>query len=300
MANLISKYIWLLETIHSKGRVTLKEIQNTWESTPLNDKKQPLPRRTFYLWRDEIKEIFHLKIACDKTMNEYYIANPDDIASGSMTRWLLNTFAVTNLIFESKDFKDKILLESMPSDTRFLPIVMEAIRDGLKLQVTYQKFVDDEPYDMVMEPYCVKVFKQRWYMVGQSSRHSGQVRVYALDRVHAMQVTKEKYKIPCNFDGQKFFSGCYGVFAGDCEPKDILVKIKARAVPYIKTLPLHSTQKEIEHNEQYSIFNFYVAPTYDFIQELRTFGADMEVLSPKEIVDDFVKMTSDFQKIYGK
>lgn len=300
MANNLSKYIWLLETINSKGRATFSTIQRAWETTPINDTKRTLPRRTFYFWKEDIKKIFHLNIECDKTMNEYYIANSEDIASGSLTRWLLNTFAVTNLIFESKEFKDKILLEHMPSDTRFLATVMEAIRDGLKLNVTYQKFKDAVPYDFIMEPYCVKVFKQRWYMVGQSSKHPGEIRVYALDRVHAMQVTKESYKIPFNFDGQLYFSGSYGVIAGENKPTNILIKVAAPAVPYIKTLPLHSSQKEIEHNTEYSIFQFFVAPTYDFIQELRTYGADIEVLAPKKIVDDFVKLTEEYCKIYGK
>ena len=46
------------------------------------------------------------------------------------------------------------------------------------------------------------------------------------------------------------------------------------------TLPFHGSQFELERNDEYSIFGFYVAPTYDFIQELRKFGSTLEVLEP--------------------
>ena len=129
-AKRFNQYIWLCDVIYSAGRITFPEIANKWLNSSVNDRHEPLARRTFARWRDEIEDTFNLIIDCDRTSNTYYIANADDITNSTTQRWLLNTFAVTNLVAESRKFQDRILLEEMPSDARFLTTIMEAIRDG--------------------------------------------------------------------------------------------------------------------------------------------------------------------------
>ena len=64
------------------------------------------------------------------------------------------------------------------------------------------------------------------------------------------------------------------------------------------TLPIHSSLFELERNDEYSIFGFYVAPTYDFIQELRKFGSALEVLEPAHLRDEFKEKSENLAKMY--
>jgi predicted DNA-binding transcriptional regulator YafY len=86
---------------------------------------------------------------------------------GGLRSWLLNTFAVNHLINESHKLKRRILFENIPSGQQFLTPILEAMRDGRTLEMRYRSFWSDESHDRVIEPYCVKVFKQRWYVLGR-------------------------------------------------------------------------------------------------------------------------------------
>ena len=109
--DLFRRYIWLVDTIYRAERITFKEINERWlRSSMSNGKKIPL--KTFHNHRKDIEDIFDINIECDKRSGyKYYIDNSDDIRKGDMRTWLLNTFAVDNLIKESLHLRKRILFE---------------------------------------------------------------------------------------------------------------------------------------------------------------------------------------------
>lgn len=299
---LFNKYIWLADLIYSSGTISRDEIDRRWSTCSLNERhEKSIPKRTFLRWKQEIEDLFQIFIGCKRGVPAcYYIENANEIAQSQTKQWLLNTFAVTNLINENKNIQDRILLEDMPSDSRFLTSIMESIRSQRVLEVTYKKFGDAEPHSFTMLPYCVKAFKQRWYMVGKSSDHPDEIRVYALDRIHDMKILDDHYDIPEDFDGKEYFRNFYGIYKGGAEPQRILIQIKAAGANYLRSLPLHHSQKEIEQTNEYSIFEFYLAPTFDFIQELRTHGSNLKVLEPQWLAMEFRKLGWEYTLMYPK
>jgi len=300
-AKLFNKYIWLADLIYASGKISFKDIEKSWLRASINDTgEEHLPLRTFHRWRQEIEDLFRLNIECEKSTNKYFIANAEEIESNKTQRWLLNTFSVTNLINENQKIQDRILLEDMPSDARFLTPIMDALRNERVLQVTYKKFSDAAPHTFMMEPYCVKTFKLRWYMVGKSSDHPDEIRVYSLDRIQEMSVTDTPYSIPEDFDAKEYFKDYYGVWTGPETAEHIVVQLTAAAANYVRSLPLHHTQKEIEQTNEYSVFEFNVAPTYDFIQELRTHGSNLKVIKPKSLAMKFRQLGWEYTLMYPK
>lgn len=210
----------------------------------------------------------------------------------------MNTFAVNNLINESHKLKSRILFEEIPSGQNYLTQIIEAMRDGVAVEITYNSFWRDEVYTFPIEPYCVKVFRQRWYVVGRSP-YKDQLRIYALDRISKLDTTEEKFTIPTDFDGADYFYNSFGVVVDDGwhEIDDVKIKVYDKQANYIRTLPLHHSQQEIESNEEYTIFGYRLSPTYDFRQEILSQGERVEVLSPdylrgeiKEILTSQIKM----------
>ena len=164
--NLLFKYIWLVDTIGSAGKITFEELNDRWMRSSLSDGEE-LPKRTFHNWRADVEGLFDINIECQrKGGNYYYIENPQDIRMETMRRWLLNTFTVSNMISDSQDLKDRILLEDVPSGQKYLMPIVEAMREGREIRLNHKSYWKSEPGEYVLQPYCLKIFKQIWYVLG--------------------------------------------------------------------------------------------------------------------------------------
>lgn len=290
-SNLFNRYVWLVDLIYRNGKISFEEINEYWQRSSLNSNGEDIPLRTFHNHRIAIEQMFDINIECDKRNGyTYYIENADDMERGGAKSWLLNTFAVNNLINESHKFKHRILFEEIPSGRKFLMPILDAMKDNSAIEISYQNFWSKSATTFRIYPYCVKVFKQRWYVVGCSPK-TEDIRVYALDRIGQITPTDEKFEFPKDFDGETFFCHCYGVTAGDGTPAErILLKVYAKQDSYIRALPLHHSQKEEETTADFTVFSYFIRPTFDFRQEILSHGAQIEVLEPKWLRDEMSKI----------
>ena len=285
--NLLNKYVWLVETIYKAKRISFEEINRRWLDNDLSEDK-PLSIRTFHKWRNVIEEMFGLIIENENGgQYRYYIQNADDLKDGSSMRsWLFSTLTVSNLMMESINIKDKILFEEIPDSEKFLPIILEALKKNRVLEMTYQSYWRNEANTFNLEPYCLKVFKQRWYLVGRSPYYD-KIMIYALDRIHQLSLTDESFDYPKYFKAAEYFDDCFGIIADqDYKVETVKLKVSAGQANYLRDLSLHQSQNEIERNDEYSIFTVELRPTFDFQQEILSMGSDIEVLAPKWFRED--------------
>jgi hypothetical protein len=297
--NLFNKYIWLVDTIYRSGKITLKEINEKWVRNEMSEGKE-IPRKTFSNQRIEIESLFDINIECDRQNgNVYYIENREEIEKSGVRSWLLNTFAVNNLINESHRLKRRILFEEIPSGRKFLTPIIEAMRDSLRLEITYQSFWHDEPNTFEIEPYCVKVFKQRWYVVARSPYYDT-IRIYSLDRIEDLRTTDTGFKLPKKFDPEAYFNESFGIFVDETiKPEAVEIKVYGNERKFLRALPLHHSQEESGITEDWSVFRYFVSPTHDFKQELLSHGAEMEVLSPAWFRDEISNIVKEMGKAYS-
>jgi len=296
--NLLNKYVWLVETIYRTKKISFEEINQRWVDNDLSEGK-PLSIRTFHKWRIAIEEMFSLVIENENGgQYRYYIANADDLKNGSMRSWLFNTLTVSNLIMESVSIKDKILFEEIPDGEQYLPIILETLKKNLVLGMTYQSYTRGEAKTFEVEPYCLKAFKQRWYLVARSPYYD-KVMVYALDRVHNLEPTTIHFNYPKDFKAEEYFDDCFGIIAdANYKVETIKLKVSAGQANYLRSLTLHQTQKEIERNDEYSIFTVRLRPTFDFRQEILSQGCDIEVLEPKWFRDEMAEIAKNMWNKY--
>lgn len=282
---LFNRYVWLVDTIYRAGRISFEEINERWLRSSLNDTGEELPIKTFHNHKNAIQQMFDIDIACDRRGGYvYYIEHAEDMEQGGVRTWLLNTFAVNHLINESHHLKRRILFEEIPSGQRFLTAVIEAMRDSRTLELTYRSFWRTEPSTFEVEPFCVKVFRQRWYLVARSVS-DGNIRIYALDRIEELHQTEHPFELPANFDAHGYFTDSFGIIVDDdYEIERVRIRIKGQQRHYIRTLPLHASQTESEITAESSVFEYRLRPTVDFQQELLTHAVnadgEMEVLAP--------------------
>ena len=112
----LQKYIWLIDTIRSHGKISHKDLSDEWERDKNLSDYKPLHRGTFNRWRDAIADRFGIIIECQKSGGYlYYIANPEDIEDNKLKQWMLDTFAVGNIVGDNLALKDRILIDEIPS-----------------------------------------------------------------------------------------------------------------------------------------------------------------------------------------
>ena len=289
--NLLNKYVWLVETIYKAKKITYEEINQRWLDNDLSE-SNPLPLRTFHKWRIAIEEMFGLIIENEQGGRyRYYIQNADELRSGSMRSWLFNTLTVSNLMIENVSIKDKVLFEAIPDGEQYLPAILEALKKNLMLGMTYQSFSRDEANTFEVEPYCLKAFKQRWYLVARSPYYD-KIMIYALDRVKWLGLTEKNFKYPKDFNAEEFFEDCFGIIADQSiDVETVKIKVSAGQANYLRSLTLHQTQQETERTDDYSIFTVRLRPTFDFRQEILSQGSDIEVLEPKWFRDEIAEIS---------
>lgn len=295
----LQKYTWLIETIRRAGKISHKELSDKWERCKDLSDCKPLHRATFNRWRDAIFSQFGIIISCQRAGGYlYFIENPEDIDEDKLKKWMLDSFAVGNLIGENLSLKDRILVDQIPSSHNHLTKVLEAMKENRVVNIIYRAFNYSRSYDIPVEPYCVKLFENRWYMLGRNL-NKDTIRLYGVDRIESIEITDKEYKLPKGFSASEFFSDYFGIVIDDhIKPERIVIRANANHAPYLKSLPLHHSQRLIEDNGKYADFDFYLAPTYDFIMKLLRVGAMIEVISPMSLRQTMKGWISDMYELY--
>lgn len=289
IADIFKQYIWITETLYRTGGLSLQELNERWVKTEMSG-GIPIPRTTFNRHKEDIESMFGICIECRRKGGYfYYIENNDFLRNNHLQEWMLDSLSISSMLMESTSLQSRILLENIPAGKQYLQPIINAMKQGHKLQMTYHKFGQQESYTITIEPYAIKVFKQRWYLLAKNPKREVPT-VYALDRVKQLMETEETFQFPEDFNTEAFFRDCYGVMNTDDKAQRIVIRANAPYMNYVRTLPLHHSQKEIKTTDQYADFEFYLKPTFDFRQELLAQGHDVEVLLPAQLREEMKEM----------
>ena len=297
----LQKYTWLIETIRRAGKISHRDLSDKWERCKDLSDCKPLHRATFIRWRDNIFSQFGIIISCQRVGGYlYYIENPEDIDEDELKKWMLDSFAVGNLIGENLSLKGRILVDQIPSGRDHLTTILEAMKENRVVNIIYKPFWYSHPFEIPVEPYCVKLFENRWYMLGHNLSKDT-IRLYGLDRIESVEITNREYKWPKDFSASEYFSNYFGIVTDDrVKPERIVLRANKDHTPYLKSLPLHHSQELIEDNGEYADFSLYLAPTYDFIMKLLHVGGMVEVISPASLRKTMKGWISDMYDLYKK
>ena len=284
VGELIGKYVWLIETLRSSGAegLTINELISKYEDSF----NEGYSRSSFNNHRSAVEEIFGIEIKCDRSTNTYYIPFSEDaIDAGASREWLIDTFTVNNLLMLGKErLSGRVSIEDIPSGHRFLPVLMEAMKENLTIRIEYGKYGSPETEIRHVHPYAVKEFDRRWYVAG-FSKEQGELRVYALDRIRSMEVTRERFILPAGFDVENLFHDSYGVYLKEKGQKadSIIFRVSEKEARYLRDLPIHHSQTETGSKDGMVYFRIRVIPNDNLIMNLCKYGPRIEVLEPPHL-----------------
>ena len=297
--SLILKYIWVVKTIHRAGRITLKELNEKWRANVDLSRGEDLPRQTFDRWKSGILDLFGILIDCEQRGGyHYYIANPKELSEGKLRTWLLNTYGTAETLSSNLSIHDRILTENIPSSQDHLSTVLEAMKSNNMLHITFKAFTMKEPKRFLVEPYCVKMSAQRWYMLARNTEHKN-LRLYSLDRIEAVEISNTRFVLPDDFNAKDYFAEFFGIVLDESVPlQTIILRADKYHQNYMRTLPLHPTQREIFACDDYADFELKLRPTYDFYMKLMSFGNMIKVLERKTLQEEICKWLENTIEMY--
>lgn len=296
---LFKEFIWLLNTIHQAGKISFSEINEKWLLTEMSGGVD-ISRTTFNRHKDAIEDIFGIIIECDKKDGfKYYIANKSVLREDTIQNWMLSSMTVHTAVQEGISLQKRILLESIPSGYKYLQSILEAMKTNHCISFTYQKYNDAEVKNYPeAEPYCLKLYKQRWYMLTKVKQ---QFRTFSLDRIKNFEKLAKSFQLDKDFDAEEFFHDYFGVYRDETmPPQEVVIRASKAERPYLRDLPLHHSQKEITTTADYSDFSYFISPTDDFIGEILRKKDRLYVISPIELREKVLKGIQEMEKNYKK
>ena len=304
--SLFKEYIWLVNTIKRARRISFAEIQEKWLDTEMSGGVE-FARSTFNRHKDAIQDIFGINIDCDRKGGyKYYIANEKVLREDTVQNWIVSTMSVNDVISDSKALHDRIVLQQIPCD-EYLEIFINAMKRKVRVEVKYRRYESDNVTEVDFEPYCLKLFNQRWYVLAHFHRDATPEKeerdyygVYSFDRIQEVSLTNVKFEVRDDFDAQDYFSECFGVFASESTPAErIVLRAYNKQRYYLNDLPLHHSQKVIGRGENYTDFEYYIRPTIDFCGHILSLANQLKVICPQSLADRIRQMAMDTLEMYG-
>ena len=304
--SLFKEYIWLVNTIKRARRISFAEIQEKWLDTEMSGGVE-FARSTFNRHKDAIQDIFGINIDCDRKGGyKYYIANEKVLREDTVQNWIVSTMSVNDVISDSRALHDRIVLQQIPCD-EYLETFINAMKRKVRVEVKYRRYESDNVTEVDFEPYCLKLFNQRWYVLAHFHRDATPEKeerdyygVYSFDRMQEVSLTNVKFEVRDDFDAQDYFSECFGVFVSESTPAErIVLRAYNKQRYYLNDLPLHHSQKVIGRGENYTDFEYYIRPTIDFCGHILSLANQLKVICPQSLADRIRQMAMDTLEMYG-
>lgn len=291
----LEKCLYIVELLSRGKPLSLKEINEHWQYSSLYDDE--IIAKTFGRYKEYISDVFAIDIEYDMRAKKYYIANFDYIKNNSLYKYLLSAFHVQGLMELAMKHREQLVLEAASSGVEYLHTILEAIDRKVSIEFDYHSFNRQTVTHHECIPCFLKTWEQRWYLVAEPLNRKNPT-VYALERISNLRLTEQSVSPSPHINAQSYFEGCYGVNHEDCAPVLITLKVYGSQVDYVKARPIHASQEEVEQGDGWSVFSYWLRPSYNFYQALLWHREKVEVLGPEEVRGEIKRIVGEIVGLY--
>ena len=284
----IRKCLYLINLLERKGAMTLKEINECYQYSSIYEGDNIIPR-TFLRYKDFIEVNFPCYIEYNARTGKYELHRHKAFygEDDSLFDYLLSAYHIEGMTELALKHREKIMLSDAPTGVENVQIILEAIDQKKGIECDYCSFTKKSVKKQLLIPYFLRAWEQRWYLVAEPDNHHHGIAIFALERMDNLSLTEEKMTPTHNITVDEYFDGCFGANHSDEQrPERILIKVYSTQVEYVKALPIHESQKEIETTDEWSIFEYRLVPCYNFYQQLLWHREKLEVLEPQYVRDE--------------
>ena len=204
------------------------------------------------------------------------------------------TEAYDNLLIAhsiTKENIDKKILFTGTKEYRgtehFFPL-KDAIEKKCLVTFMHLNFETGESKEYMVQPYALKENRGRWYLLGFKCDESIP-KSFGLDRMSSLLVlTNEKFT-PRVFDWEAHYKDCFAMFTSEHPAERVVFSLAIRDANYVRSKPMHYSQKELSATAKRVRFELYVKITEDFLMELMSRSWSIHVEEPASLRDTLTK-----------
>ena len=114
-----------------------------------------------------------------------------------------------------------------------------------------------------------------------------------------IRLTEQKMLPSNDVTADEYWEGSFGVNHSDNQvPERIVIKVYGSQVNYVRALPIHESQKELESNEEYTLFEYHIVPCYNLYQQLLWHREKLEIVEPIHMREEMAKIVSNMTALY--
>ena len=266
-----------------KGPATFKEMDaHLKRQSELQGYTFTMSKRTFQRDLADIQSILDIDIKYDFKLKGYVIITD---GKSEMSDRRMEALDVFNALKIGESSAMSIHFEKRkPQGTENMHGLLHAINNKVQISFTYQKYWEDAITHRTVEPYALKEFKNRWYLLARDLKDQ-QVKSFAFDSLTELEISKKKFHLSETFDVNAHYKFCFGIISPtDHELKEVILSFDPTQGKYIKSLPLHETQEILIDNENEIRIRIKIYLTLDFIMEILSHGENVKVIEPESLI----------------
>ena len=289
----ITRYLLILKKLQ-RGRATFEEIRFSLETAgEIRGARYATDLRTFQRDLHEIEALFGVRIAWSRAARAYAIADNGQAAHGAADRQqalrMLDAYEMLDALHATEGYTEHVFFEARrPSGLEHFSPLLGAIKSSSVVRIGYQKFGQPVATSRTVHPLALKEARSRWYLVAEDPA-DGIVKTFGLDRILEVEVAVRKFMRPHNLDLVALFQNFFGVLTPPDAPLEkVLLRFTAFQGQYVKTYPLHHSQRVLEETDERVLIELTLCITLDFVMEMLSFGTSLTVLSPLSLVNQMV------------
>lgn len=275
----LKRYELILTKVETSKYPTLAAIYDYLNKFDLAPSERTLQRDI-----EELKSEFEIELVYDKKYRGYLIEKTT--RTDTVIQFIKNMSLQANLLDFSKTsqesnvviFKEEYHLKGV----EWIPVLLDAIQHHLYIELTYLKFYETKPKKYNFQPYGLKEFLGRWYLVGLDKGKTTIIK-FGVDRIVDINITDKKFKRDKDVDLTTYFSRMIGVIDEGGVRETVVLSFTPFQANYIRTLPLHWSQKEILTNEKEIQFEYFLLPNHELMQKILSYGAEVKIIKPLSV-----------------
>ncbi|MFA5619351.1 MAG: WYL domain-containing protein [Weeksellaceae bacterium] len=249
----------------------------------LNELNFDISLRTFQRDIKDILYVYGIEIKFDRTQKVYKIVNDDH---DPYTERLFEGLDIFQVLKQKHAFSKYFQFDTRkPQGNEHLAGLLHAIQNRFQIRFYYRKFNAEHSERRIIEPYLLKEFRLRWYVFGYDIDRKS-FRIFGLDRIDSLSISDIRFQNPQQIDPKRYFQNSFGIIGPDGKkPEKIILEFTNSQGNYVRTLPIHESQRILSDENGIMKIQLKLIPTYDFIIELLSFGEFVRVLAPDSLAE---------------
>lgn len=252
------------------------------------NRENKISERTFHRIKATLRNDYGIIVKHSKANDGFYLdeeqsLNVDSFLSHmeiiATAEQISNNLNANNNLLSFIEFENKAAIETIPN----FKTILEAIQQQIPINFKHYSFYHLKEEEYTLKPYFLKQYQNRWYVIGETEKG---YRTFGIDRIENITIGTKKFKAKTE-EAKDKFSHVIGLNYMDHKMEKIQLSFHISQKPYIVSLPLHHSQKEINSdNETTFDIELRIHPNFEFRQQILKYGSLVKVVEPKWLSEE--------------